>query len=53
MLEYIDVEDNNSTLSNEVDSLVLLHLNIKSLNKYHNDLHEFITLLPFSPYAVS
>jgi len=27
--EYIDVEDNNLNLTNEVDSLILLHLNIR------------------------
>jgi len=50
--EYIGVEDNNLNLTNEVDSLILLHLNIRSLNKYHDDLHEFITLLPFSPDVI-
>jgi len=46
---FIDVEDNNLNLTNEVDSLILLYLNIRSLIKYHDDLHEFIALLPFSP----
>jgi len=50
--EYIDVEDNNLNLTNEVDSLILLQLNIRSLNKYHDDLHEFITLFPFSPEVI-
>jgi len=49
---YIDVGDNKLNLTNEVDSLILLPLNIRSLNKYHDDIHEFITLLPFSPGVI-
>ena len=45
--EYIDIFDNENSFTNEIDSLILLHLNIRTLNKYFNDLHNLIATLPF------
>ena len=45
--DYIDFYDNSSNFWNGNDSLILVHLNIRSLHKNFNDLHEFVSLLPF------
>ena len=50
--EYIDIFDNENSFTNEIDSLILLHLNIRTLNKYFNDLHNLIASLPFKPDVV-
>ena len=50
--EYIDIFDNENSFTNEIDSLILLHLNIRTLNKYFNDLHNLLASLPFKPDVV-
>ena len=50
--EYIDIFDNKNSFTNEIESLILLHLNIGTLNKYFNDLHNLIASLPFKPDVV-
>ena len=50
--EYIDIFDNENSFTNEIDSLILLHLNIRTFNKYFNDLHDLIASLPFKPNVV-
>ena len=50
--EYVDIFDNENFITNEIDSLILLHLSIKTLNKYFNDLHNLIASLPFKPDVV-
>ena len=47
--EYIDIFDNENSFTNEIDSWILLHLNIRTSNKYFNDLHNLIASLPFKP----
>ena len=50
--EYIDIFDGENSFTNAIDSLILLHLNIRTLNKYFNDLHNLIASLPFEPDVV-
>ena len=50
--QYVDTIDGN-VFTNEIDSLILMHLNIPSLNKNINDLHIFISTLPFKPDVIS
>ena len=50
--QYVDTIDGN-VFTNEIDSLILMHLNIRSLNKNINDLHIFIPTLPFKPDVIS
>ena len=50
--EYFDIYDNETSFTNEIDFLILLHLNIRTLNKYFNDLHNLIASLPFKPDVV-
>ena len=50
--DYIDFYDNNLNLWNGNDSLILVHLNIRSLHKNFDDLHEFVSLLPFKPDVI-
>ena len=45
--EYIDIFDNDNSITNEIDSLILLHVNIRTLNKRFNDLHNLIASLPY------
>ena len=47
--DYIDFYDNSSNLWNCNDSLILVHLNIRSLHKNFDKFHEFVSLLPFKP----
>ena len=50
--EYIDIFDDENSFTNEIDSLILLHLSIRTLNKYFNDLLNLIASLPFKPDVV-
>ena len=50
--QYVDTIDGN-VFTNEIDSLILMHLNIRSLNKNINDLDIFISTLPFKPDVIS
>ena len=50
--QYVDTIDGN-VFTNEIDSLILMHLNIRSLNKNINDWHIFISMLPFKPDLIS
>ena len=47
--DYIDFYDNSFNLWNANDSLILVHLNNRSLHKNFDDLHEFVSLLHFKP----
>ena len=49
---YIDFYDNSLNLWNGNDSLILVHLNIRSLHKNFDDLHEFVSLPPFKPDVI-
>ena len=50
--DFIDFYDNSSNLWNGNDSLILEHLNIRSLHKNFDNLHEFVSLLPFKPDVI-
>ena len=50
--DFIDFYDNSSNLWNGNDSLILVHLNIRSLHKSFDNLHEFVSLLPFKPDVI-
>ena len=50
--DYIDFYDNSSNLWNGNDSLILVHLNIRSLHKNFDDLHEFGSMRPFKPDVI-
>ena len=49
---YIDFYDNSLNFWNGNDSLILVHLNVRSLHKNFDDLHEFFSLLPFKPDVI-
>ena len=51
--EYADLSNDDVIFTNELDSLILVHLNIRSLSKYSDDLHTFIASLPFKPDIIS
>ena len=50
--DYLDFYDNSLNFWNGNDSLILVHLNIRSLHKNFDDLHEFVSLLPFKPVVI-
>ena len=50
--DYIDFYDNSSNLWSGNDFLILVQLNIRSLHKNFDDLHEFVSLLPFKPDVI-
>ena len=50
--EFIDIFDNENSFTNEINSLILLHLNIRTLDKYFNNLHNLIASLSFEPDVV-
>ena len=50
--DYIDFCDNSLNFWNGNDSLILVHLNIRSFHKNFDDLHEFVSWLPFIPNAI-
>ena len=51
--EYVDLRNNDNLSTNEPDSLILMHLNIRSLNKYYNDLHTLLNSLPLKPNVIA
>ena len=51
--QYVDRIDGNAIFTNVTNSLILMHLNIRSLNKYISDLHTFLSTLPFKPDVIS
>ena len=50
--DYIDFYDKSLNFWNGNDSLILVHLNIRSLHKNFDDLREFVSLLPFKPDVI-
>ena len=50
--DYIDFYDNSLNFWNGNDFLILVHLNIRSLHKNFDNLHEFVSLLPFKPDVI-
>ena len=50
--DYKDFYDNSLNLWSGNDSLILVHLNIRSLHKNFDNLHEFVSLLPFKPDVI-
>ena len=50
--DYIDFYDNSLNFWNGNDSLILVHLNSRSLHKNFDELHEFVSLLPFKPDVI-
>ena len=50
--DYIDFNDNGLNFWIGNDSLILVHLNIRSLHKNFDNLHEFFSLLPFKPDVI-
>ena len=49
--EYVNIDKDN-IFTIEIDSLILVHLNIRTLNKYYDDLHNLIASLPFKPDVI-
>ena len=50
--DYIDFYDNSLNFWNGNNSLILVHLNIRSLHKNFDDLHKFVSWLPFKPDVI-
>ena len=52
--DYLDLNkfdfDNFNTIS--FDSLILIHINIRSLNKNFDELYDFLQILPFTPDVI-
>ena len=51
--QYVDRIDGNAIFTNVTNSLILMHLIIRSLNKHITDLHTFLSTLPFKPDVIS
>ena len=50
--EYMDIYDNIFNLQNDSDSMIPMHLNIRSLQINYNDLHNFVASLSFRPGVI-
>ena len=46
---YFDISKNNQIKMNDNDSLSIIHLNIRSLNKNFDKLYDFLVCLSFTP----
>ena len=46
---YFDISKNNQINMNDNDSLSIIHLNIRPLNKNFDKLYDFLVCLPFTP----
>ena len=51
--QYVDQTDGNAVFTNVTNSLILILLNIRSLNKHITDLHTFLSMPPFKPDVIS
>ena len=49
---YLDIYDKTLNLQNDCNSLILMHLNIRSLQKNYDDLYDLVALLSFQPDVV-
>ena len=50
--EYLDMYDKTLNLQNDCNSMILMHLNIRSLQKNYDDLYDLVASLSFRPHAI-
>ena len=50
--EYMDICDKTLNLQNDSNSMILMHLNVRSLHKNYDDLYDLIASLSFQPDVI-
>ena len=48
----MDIYDQTLNLQNDSSSMILMHLNIRSLQKNYDNLNDLVALLPFRPDVI-